>query len=136
MVLNLRNLQPTAELRQTFQYNNEHYFTLAAIVHALTNVTLDEFVQEHVFDKLGMAASTYNATHARISGRRTDGFVQNGINNALCKEKSTGYRHMHKSCFGRSESIGWWADGDSLENAGAGGVISSGSDIVRAVLRN
>lgn len=130
MVANLRNLQPTAEIRQHYQYNNEHYFTLAAIVERLTKQPLHDFVQENIFNKLSMSASTYNATLARATGRLTDGFSHTGQNITLCKEKSKGAKHQQKSCHGKVESIGWWAEGDGLENAGAGGVITSATDIV------
>lgn len=133
MIKNLRNLRSTAEIRQEFQYNNEHYFTLSAVIPALTSLTFDEFVQQNFFDPLGMSSTTYNATLAEASGRRTDGFTHVGQNVTRCRERSKGAKHMDKSCHGTVKSIGWWEEGNGLANAGAGGVISSGKDIVRTL---
>jgi CubicO group peptidase (beta-lactamase class C family) len=86
LVAVMRHLRPSTEIRQEFQYNNLHYTTLSHIIPTLTGVPYIEYVQEHIFDPLGMNA-TYDSIRAGKSGRRTEGFSRQGRNKALCAEE-------------------------------------------------
>jgi CubicO group peptidase (beta-lactamase class C family) len=55
----LRYLEPTAELRETYQYNNLMYMTSGYLVGRITRGTWEEFIAERVFEPLGMKRSTF-----------------------------------------------------------------------------
>jgi CubicO group peptidase (beta-lactamase class C family) len=148
----MRHLRPSTEIRQEFQYNNLHYTALSHIIPTLTGVPYIEYVQEHIFDPLGMNA-TYDSIKAGKSGRRTEGFSRQGRNKTLCEEEweaqgkkqilghghqhehNQGETHLHKlkavpkSCVGEVKSLGWWTQTDGIFEAGPGGVILSGNDM-------
>lgn len=55
----LAYLQPFTELRTTYQYQNMLYTTLGNIIERVTNVRWDQFVQEHLLDKIGMKSTSF-----------------------------------------------------------------------------
>ncbi|UCC30560.1 MAG: serine hydrolase [Phycisphaerales bacterium] len=55
----LRFLEPTAELREVYQYNNLMYMTAGYLVGRVTGGTWEEFIAERVFKPLGMERSTF-----------------------------------------------------------------------------
>jgi len=55
----LRYLEPTAELREVYQYNNLMYMTSGYLVGKVTGGTWEEFITERVFEPLGMQRSTF-----------------------------------------------------------------------------
>lgn len=133
MIRMMRLLRPTAEIRQVFQYNNMHYFTLAHVVTTLSGMEFTDFVAKHIFDEVGMDATTYDSTIA-AKHDRTDGFYRLGINMNLCREKTKSWKDIHPSCVGKATPIGWWTNGTGLNDAGPGGVVSCGKDMVRQQL--
>ncbi|KAK8844084.1 hypothetical protein IAR55_006878 [Kwoniella newhampshirensis] len=114
VVASLRYLKPSAELRENWQYNNHHYVVMDHIIHTLTNLSLPEYAQIHLFDPLKMDSTTYNATKA-AEHHRSDG------------------KQSLKDCVGQAGSLGWWVDGDALFDAGPGGVILSATDMTKWV---
>lgn len=144
-VANMRHLRSTAEVRQTFQYQNGHYVALSHIVPTLAGVPFIEYVRTHFFAPLGMNATTYNHTAAAESGRRTDGHTHRGVNMTECVAKSHlnpfSERHKHgrkggkkhskrpASCHGDIAPFGWFTATDGIANAGPGGVVSSARDV-------
>lgn len=124
----MRNLPFTAEIRQGFQYNNLHYVTLSHIVSVLSGRPFHVFVNENIFVPLEMRSTTYNSTAAGQTGRRTHGYYHTGLNLTECFANST-VDKPGESCRGKRRDLGWWIEGDSINNAGPGGVITSLWDI-------
>ncbi|WWD21260.1 hypothetical protein CI109_105744 [Kwoniella shandongensis] len=130
VVKNLRYLKPSAGLREHWQYNNQHYITLDHIIYTLTNLTLPQYAQIHIFDPLGLDSTTYNATKAAESGHRSDGHIHFGRNLTACQQGwEYGERVGWEDCVGKAGSFGWWANDDALPEAGAGGVITTATDL-------
>lgn len=57
----LQYLQPTADFRTVWQYQNLMYMTAGYLVEVLSSLTWEEFVQQRIFGPLGMASSHINA---------------------------------------------------------------------------
>jgi CubicO group peptidase (beta-lactamase class C family) len=57
----LRYLEPSAPLRQSFQYNNYMYAALGSLVENLTGKTWEKLLEERLFSPLGMNRSTTGA---------------------------------------------------------------------------
>jgi CubicO group peptidase (beta-lactamase class C family) len=57
LVRSLRFLEPSRELRAAFQYNNLMYVTLGYLVERISGRPWDAFVQERIFQPLGMTDS-------------------------------------------------------------------------------
>jgi len=84
-----------------------------------------------------MTDTTYNATTAKMSGKRADGYFKVGRNLTRCIESfGNGNRDFEiikgvdESCLGKTESIDWWTETDSVFEAGAGGIITTANDLV------
>lgn len=121
----MRDLPFTAELRQGFQYNNLHYVTLSHIVSVLSGRPFPAFVNENFFAPLDMRSTTYNSTAAGLTGKRTDSYHHTGVDIPGCIKAGLGA----KACRGKRENLGWWIEGDGLNNAGPGGIMTSLWDI-------
>ncbi|KAJ7581524.1 beta-lactamase/transpeptidase-like protein [Mycena floridula] len=63
-VSQLRYLRPSAEVRQTFQYNNIMYEALALLPSILLNQSYESYISEHLFSPFNMTASTYSIAEA------------------------------------------------------------------------
>ena len=55
----LRYLEPSAELREVYQYNNLMYMTCGYLVGRIAGQTWEEFTAERVFKPLGLKRSTF-----------------------------------------------------------------------------
>lgn len=116
----MRFLRPSAEFRQTFQYNNLMYESLSYLPEILLNQTFESYVEEHLFRPLNMSSSTYSVKEAEEGGNFADGFqwhmrdITRDIN---------GTRRATVPYFLRPGEERIWA--------GAGGVLSSAHDLVR-----
>ncbi|MCB0714504.1 MAG: serine hydrolase [Chitinophagaceae bacterium] len=80
LVKRIQYLQPTAELREKWQYNNFMYLALGKIVEQMTGHNWEENVQEKLLNPLGMSSSNVD-----IKG------LENG------KNASLGYTVLHDS---------------------------------------
>jgi len=89
MVSKMRHLRPSSEIRQAFQYNNQHYVALSNIITKLTGIPYIDYVKQHIFDPLGMNSTTYNVTEAKLRGDRTDGYMRAGRNQTRCAEAAS-----------------------------------------------
>lgn len=58
---------------EKFKYNNSGYLILGAIIENITGQTYADFIEEHIFKKLGMNSSYY-ASHQKIIKNRASGF--------------------------------------------------------------
>ncbi|KAJ7581533.1 beta-lactamase/transpeptidase-like protein [Mycena floridula] len=73
-VSQLRYLRPSAEVRQTFQYNNLMYEALSLLPSVLLNQSYESYISEHLFSPLNMTASAYSIAEAEERGTMADGF--------------------------------------------------------------
>ncbi|TFK32568.1 beta-lactamase/transpeptidase-like protein [Crucibulum laeve] len=118
MISTLRYLRPSAEFRETFQYNNLMYETLSYLPQLLLNQTYESYVQEHLFDPLNMTSSTFSVKEAEERGTMADGFqwsmrdLTQGINGTLVPTIPYFQR-----------------PGEEKIWAGAGGVLTSARDL-------
>ncbi|PPQ91367.1 hypothetical protein CVT25_004134 [Psilocybe cyanescens] len=74
MISTLRYLRPSAEFRETFQYNNLMYETLSYLPYILLNQTYESYIAQHLFNPLNMTSSTYSVEEAEARGTLVDGF--------------------------------------------------------------
>ena len=63
----LRYLQPTADFRTVWQYQNLMYMTAGYLVEVLSGSTWEEFVRQRILGPLGMASSHINATEVETA---------------------------------------------------------------------
>ncbi|KAF9555829.1 beta-lactamase/transpeptidase-like protein [Agrocybe pediades] len=118
MISTMRYLRPSAEFRETFQYNNLMYETLSYLPQVLLNQTYESYISQHLFKPMNMTASTFSVAEAESRGTFADGFqwdMQNLIN------KKNGTLIPTVPYFARP--------GDERIWAGAGGVITSARDL-------
>ena len=116
----MRYLRPSAEFRETFQYNNLMYETLSYLPQVLLNQTYESYVAQHLFNPLDMSASTFSVVEAEARGTLADGFRRDMQN--LMKGKD-GILTPVVPYFQRPGEEKIWA--------GAGGVLTSTRDLVR-----
>ncbi|ORY32151.1 beta-lactamase/transpeptidase-like protein [Naematelia encephala] len=128
-IANLRNLKPSAEFRQAFQYNNGHYTTLSEIVPTLTGVPFVEYVKDHILDPLGMTQTYYNSTLAGETGNRVQPFFRSGVDETKCAQMWKATKDVDETCLGEPKSIGWWTTEDGIFEAGPGAIVMSGRDM-------
>lgn len=78
------DLDSPSDPGEAFAYNNSGYVLLGAIIEKVSGKSYEAFVQENIFDKLGMENSYYGG-HQKIIPRRVDGyqFVGDDFSNAL-----------------------------------------------------
>ncbi|KAF8509526.1 beta-lactamase/transpeptidase-like protein [Hysterangium stoloniferum] len=121
VISNLRYLKPSAEFRDTFQYNNQMYFLATQIIQHVTGISFSQFITENVISPLGLDSTTYNLTEAEVSGHLADGFVGTGMDENMGEGK-------RKLVF---KPVPFETTEDEVElNAGPGGVISSANDLM------
>ncbi|KAF9524480.1 beta-lactamase/transpeptidase-like protein [Crepidotus variabilis] len=118
MISKLRYLRPSAELRETFQYNNLMYSVLSYLPKILLNQSYPSYVSQHIFNPLNMTASTFSVAEAEKRGSFVDGFqydmedIPNGKNGT---QKPT-VPYLVRA-------------GDEEAWAGPGGVLTSARDM-------
>ncbi|PFH47488.1 hypothetical protein AMATHDRAFT_42916 [Amanita thiersii Skay4041] len=118
MISTLRSLRPSAEFRETYQYNNLMYESMAALPSVLLNQSYESYVAEHLFNPLNMSSSAYSVKDAEASGRFAHGYQWS-------------MRDLTKGIKGiRAATIPFFAmNGSEKAFAGCGGVISSPRDL-------
>ncbi|KAI3621302.1 beta-lactamase class penicillin binding protein [Moniliophthora roreri] len=120
MMKRMKFLKPSTEFRELFQYNNIMYGVLSYLPEALsTKTTLARYVKQHVFDALGMNATTYSFDVADASGNLADGICRENFSLATGLPGTGTPRFMPY----------WFKDGGEDGNSGPGGVISSANDM-------
>ncbi|KAJ3516168.1 hypothetical protein NLJ89_g1292 [Agrocybe chaxingu] len=118
MISTLRYLRPSAEFRETFQYNNLMYETPSYLPKVFLNQTYESYIEQHLFRPLNMSASTYSVSEAERRGTLADGFqydmgdITQGKNGTLIPTVPYFQR-----------------PGEELAWAGAGGVLTSARDL-------
>lgn len=115
----MRYLRPSAEFRETFQYNNLMFETASYLPSLLLNQSFESYIAQHMFEPLNMSSSTYSVAEAEASGQLAHGFqrsmedVLHGVNGTLTATVPYFQR-----------------PGEETIWAGAGGVLSSARDLV------
>nr|VWO99815.1 Polyketide synthase [Ganoderma boninense] len=108
MIRRMSKVRTAYELREQYSYNNQFYVLGAYLIEHYTNTTLAKFVSERIFAPLGMSSSTYIPSVAAASGKLTQSWHRNG------------------------RRIPFWFDEQIASfNGGAGGVISSVTDLAK-----
>jgi CubicO group peptidase (beta-lactamase class C family) len=65
LVERLRHLQPFADLRERYHYQNLMYLTAGYLAERLTGKTWEQGVRERIFNPLGMARSNFNVDESK-----------------------------------------------------------------------
>lgn len=68
IVQRLKLLKPAHELREQWSYNSQMYMVLSDVVARLAGKPFEEYVQERLFDPVGMKSTTYSTLKATHSG--------------------------------------------------------------------
>ncbi|GAV99348.1 beta-lactamase transpeptidase-like protein [Lentinula edodes] len=119
MISNLRYLRPSAEARETWQYNNLMYETLSYLPELLLDQPFESYVADHLFNPLNMSASTYSVAIAEESSEH----MAHGYMRSM-RDEITGVSGILTPVvpyFSRPGNEKIWA--------GAGGVITSARDL-------
>ncbi|PFH48917.1 hypothetical protein AMATHDRAFT_148822 [Amanita thiersii Skay4041] len=118
MISTLKSLRPSAEFRETYQYNNLMYESLAVLPSLLLNQSYESYIAEHIFNPLDMSSSTYSVKVAESSGQFAHGFQWT-------------MRDLTKGIKGSLTATVPYYARDESEKAfpGCGGVISSARDL-------
>jgi CubicO group peptidase (beta-lactamase class C family) len=127
-------LSPSAEVRQIRQYSNLAFILATEIVNRLSKVPFTEFVKTRIFDKLGMRNSTFTPGKNRVMG---------SVQDIGMREAGKAYRNRDKGGSTSGVGRGGWTGETRFyrwdlpetsaytNNAGAGGIWTTGPDMVR-----
>jgi CubicO group peptidase (beta-lactamase class C family) len=77
MIGSFKNLPLDFEPNEKYQYSNSGYFLLGYIIEKVSGMPYEEFIQKHIFDKLGMKNSYYANTY-KIIPHRANGYTYFG----------------------------------------------------------
>ncbi|KAJ7840748.1 beta-lactamase/transpeptidase-like protein [Mycena leptocephala] len=119
----LKYVRPSAEFRETSQYNSIMYIVLSYLPTALlpSKISFARYVTAHILNPLGMLATTFSYARAEASQKLAEGFGKPGLKSWL-DPFSTG---THKPF------PFWSQDGGDDGNvvSGAGGMITNVEDL-------
>ncbi|RDB27566.1 hypothetical protein Hypma_003858 [Hypsizygus marmoreus] len=123
IVAKMKYLPPSAEFRDVWQYSNTMYILLSSLPKLLlpSRTPFTRYVKEHIFDPLGMSATTYSYIKANASGLLADGLGRQGVD---VRTDPFGKGMVRKLAFPATTG---GEDGNSL--AGPGGIISNAVDL-------
>jgi CubicO group peptidase (beta-lactamase class C family) len=68
LVRTMSSLRIDRPVGERYEYSNLNYLVLGEVVAAASGQTYEAYVQEHVFDRLGMAQTFFSAEDARAAG--------------------------------------------------------------------
>jgi len=68
-----KDLQPDFAPGEKWQYSNSGYVLLGGIIEEVSRISYEDFIQENIFDKLGMRNSHYGS-HTKIIPNRASGY--------------------------------------------------------------
>jgi CubicO group peptidase (beta-lactamase class C family) len=109
----LRYCEPNKDLRTTFQYQNMMYMVAGLLVEELTGLTWEKFVQQRIFDVLGMARSNTSSRQMR-------------------EDANHGFPYLWKRATGLKE-IDFYDQDESISTGPAGTICSTVSDLSKWV---
>jgi CubicO group peptidase (beta-lactamase class C family) len=119
----MHHLRPSTEFRQSWQYNNIAYLVASTLPEHIYGIPFETFVQERIFDPLGMTETTYTVPREN----RSDAFKRRRMDLQACEEDLK-ENSFSRECLGESVDIGWMPVGEMM--AGPGGVVTSARDMV------
>jgi len=67
LVESLRYLEPSADLRTRYQYNNLMYISAGYLIGKVAGTGWDEFVKQRIFSPLGMTSSTCSVNELKLT---------------------------------------------------------------------
>ncbi len=70
----LRHLEPSADFRTLWQYQNLMFMTLGYLTDRVSGLQWEDFVQKRIFDPLGMVSSTVTSTQAKEAPDLSKGY--------------------------------------------------------------
>lgn len=105
VVRRLRHLQPSAALRQAYQYNNLAYVTAGHLLGVLTGSDWESVVQTRLLDPLGMTATCFSREVAEKSGDVAVGYDMDG---AAVPKRGEGRRGPAGGILSNAEDIARW----------------------------
>ncbi|RPD58606.1 beta-lactamase/transpeptidase-like protein [Lentinus tigrinus ALCF2SS1-7] len=110
LIQRMRYMKHKYELREKWSYNNLMYITASHLVSLYSGKPFTAFVKERIFDPLNMTTTTYRWDEAEES--------------QLFSQAWSGSEHRR---------IPYWFSGEKVSDfiAGAGGVISSATDMTK-----
>jgi CubicO group peptidase (beta-lactamase class C family) len=107
----LRYLEPNRDFRYTFQYQNIMYMVAGLLVAEVAGMSWEQFVQTHIFDKLGMS-------HTNLS--------------TVVTQQSANFATPHLYRDGQLKSIPFFeSDGEKDATGPAGNIVSCVSDMAK-----
>ncbi|ORX36709.1 beta-lactamase/transpeptidase-like protein [Kockovaella imperatae] len=146
-------LEPNLGFRELWQYSNLHYVAAGHIVDKATGQDFYQQSEDLVFKRLDMEA-TWNASEALATGRLSQGFLRQAVNQTACAidlyaldqtlpiiaplfmaNGSSSYpltlnSMWPESCHGRQESVVYWTNGTGREWGAGGASVLTGEAIV------
>lgn len=78
MVENLQYLEPSYDIRTKLQYNNKMYMVAGHLVDCVAGQTWESFIQERIFNELGMEKSNFSFFKSRLSNNFAECFYMKG----------------------------------------------------------
>lgn len=112
LVTGLQYLEPSKDFRSTWQYQNMMYATAGYLVECVSGLSWESFVQQRIFEPLGMTNSYMNDTSAR--------------------EHASDYSQPHREKDGEIKEIPFYSHWQALGPAGS--IHSSVEDISKWLL--
>lgn len=128
VVRRLRHLQPSAQLRQTWQYNNLCYTTAGYIAGELAGSDWETALRERIFDRLGMKRSTVGRKSAQATGDNATPYEDSTGSNVAVPERGDGSVGPAGGIWSNAEEMASWVlarldvplpDGSKLLSRGA-----------------
>lgn len=119
----MQYLLPSAEFRETLQYNNLFYMLASRLPFWLLphRPSFPAYIKEHILLPLGMTSTGTSINDAQKTGKMADGFVREGVD------------AKNPLGTGRRAREFFLPDDSGESNWGAGGVITSANDVVRSI---
>jgi len=108
----LQYLEPSKDFRAVWQYQNLMYMAAGYLIQQITGQTWEEFVQQRIFDPLGMASSNFSIVETA--------------------EKATDFSHPYREEKDEVKEIPFYAAQGAIGPAGA--IVSNISDMSKWVL--
>ena len=137
LIASLRHLKPSTRFKAHWQYNNIPYLLASQLPEQLHGELFHSFVQDHIWNPLGMHHTYYDHVLANRTGDLSSGFARrlpHGYSGFLdieaCRDDIKRSTRLSAKCRGQELDLGWFQT-DWRSFAGAGGIITCSRDLVR-----
>lgn len=131
MISLLPTLPLSAEFRQVRQYSNMAYVIASEIITRLCHTPFPDVVKSNIFEKLDMLHTTYHG-HMVEEQMRVQGFIQYDVDITKARTAwiNRSGNQVPEECTGTPIGYRWDVQEDQVNFAGAGGVWTTGEDMV------